>query len=122
MHLNCMRQVIQSRPQFQYLVGRLYFWTFYRVKKEDFHPFYFFSAFCSYLHVIDHFPNDFNRSVLGRAPTAYTRFGQSERHAPPAPIRTLRRSSRLSCQRRLLFTNLRITPKHAVLMQNHVRG
>ncbi len=38
------------------------------------------------------------------------RAGQSERHAPPAPIRTPEWSSRLSVQRLILFTQPRVKP------------
>ncbi len=40
------------------------------------------------------------------------RAGQSERRVPPAPIRTPDWSSRLSGQRRILFTQSRGTPEH----------
>ncbi len=40
-------------------------------------------------------------------------FGQSRRHVPPVPIRTHERSSRSSGQMRFLFTQPRVTPKHA---------
>ncbi len=51
------------------------------------------------------------RSLLARTPTAYTCSGQSERHISPTPIRTLERSSRLSGQEWILFTQPRVTTK-----------
>ncbi len=68
--------------------------------------------------------NQFARSAIDRSSRAgyrsipvltslpNTRPGQSERRVPPAPIRTPEWSSRLSGQRRILFTQPRVTPEH----------
>ncbi len=54
-----------------------------------------------------------NRSIIHVRRGIISRHaGQSERRGPPAPIRTPEWSSRLSGQRRILFTQVRGTPKH----------
>ncbi len=52
------------------------------------------------------------RSILVLTSLANTRAGQSGRRLPSAPIRTPEWSSRLSGQRRILFTQPRGTPEH----------
>ncbi len=54
----------------------------------------------------------FRARAIDRFSLANTRAGQSERCVPPAPIRTPKWSSRLSGQRRILFTQPHGTPEH----------
>ncbi len=51
----------------------------------------------------------------------YTRFDQSERHVPPATIRTPEPSLRLSGQSLILFRHLLVTLEPARITQHHTR-
>ncbi len=69
------------------------------------------AAICAYTRAIDRSSRAGYRSILVLTSLANTCAGQSERRSPPAPIRTPEWSSRLSDQRRILFTQPRGTPE-----------
>ncbi len=58
----------------------------------------------SCMRAIDHSSHAGYRSILALTSLAYTRADLLERRVPPAPIRMPEQSSRLSGQRRILFT------------------
>ncbi len=69
------------------------------------------AATCLCTRAIDRSSHAGYRSVLVLTLLDNTRTGQSERRVPPAPIRTPEWSSRLSSQRRILFTQPHGTPE-----------
>ncbi len=71
----------------------------------------FVAATCAYTRAIDLSSRAGYRSILVITSLANTRAGQSERRIPPVPITTPEWSSRLSGQRRILFTQPRGTPE-----------
>ncbi len=67
---------------------------------------------CLYTRTIFHSLRTGYQSILVLTVFENTRAGQPERRLPPAPIRTLEWSSRLSGQRRTLITQPRSTTEH----------
>ncbi len=70
------------------------------------------TATCPCTHAIDRSSHAGYRSILVLTSLACTRAGQSVRCVPLAPIRMRELSSRISGQRRILYTRPRGTPEH----------
>ncbi len=78
------------------------------------------AAPCPCTRAIDRSSRAGYRSILVLTSLANTRAGQSECRYPPAPIRTPEWTSRLSGQRRILFTQPCGTPKPRNIVQKAV--